>query len=171
VSGLASGHWLAPDAASTEGIAAAFSDSLPTIHEQALVVHLRGELGAGKTTWARGFLAARGVARVRSPTYSLLEIHELGELVVAHLDLYRLADPAEIDALGLADLDVPGTLWLVEWPERGGARLPDPDLVLHFADAGSGRALEAHARSGRALAWLRAATARWERVAPRGESR
>ncbi len=156
MSGLASERWLAPDPATTEAIAAAFSCSLPAIREQALVVHLCGELGAGKTTWARGFLAARGVARVRSPTYSLLEIHDLGELVVAHLDLYRLADPDETETLGLADLDVPGTLWLIEWPERGGARLPDPDLVLHFADAGSGRRLEASARSERAVAWLRA---------------
>jgi len=158
--------WLAPDPATTEAVAAALSCALPAIRERALVVHLCGELGAGKTTWARGFLAARGVARVRSPTYSLLEIHDLGALVVAHLDLYRLADPAEIDALGLADLDVPGTLWLIEWPERGGTRLPEPDLVLHFTDAGSGRRLEASARSERAVAWLRAARARGGAPAP-----
>jgi tRNA threonylcarbamoyladenosine biosynthesis protein TsaE len=171
VRSLAERIFLAPDAEATERIAAGFSRSVPLIPERALMVHLMGELGAGKTTWARGFLAARGIARVRSPTYTLLEIYRLPGLVVAHLDLYRLTHPDEIDALGLGDLDAAEHLWLVEWPERGIARLPDADLELRLtaessASAGDGtggaasrRSVAARARSIAASRWLEAAEA------------
>ena len=95
------------------------------------VIYLTGELGAGKTTFARGFLRELGVTEaVRSPTYTLLELHELGALTVLHIDLYRLRDPAELEPLGLREWARPGTLWLIEWPERGGGRLPKADLTL-----------------------------------------
>ena len=96
-----------------------------------VVVYLTGELGAGKTTLARGFLRELGVTEaVRSPTYTLLELHDLGGLTVLHIDLYRLRDPAELEPLGLREWARPGGLWLIEWPERGGGRLPPADLTL-----------------------------------------
>jgi tRNA threonylcarbamoyladenosine biosynthesis protein TsaE len=94
-------------------------------------IYLSGDLGAGKTTWVRGFLAACGVsAIVRSPTYTLIEFYELGDLTAVHLDLYRLQDESELEALGVRDWAQPGYLWLIEWPERGLARLPPADLCV-----------------------------------------
>jgi tRNA threonylcarbamoyladenosine biosynthesis protein TsaE len=97
------------------------------------VIYLTGDLGAGKTTFARGFLRALGVKEaVRSPTYALLELHELQSQTVLHIDLYRLRDEAELESLGLRDWARPKCLWLIEWPERAARRLPPADLVLTF---------------------------------------
>ena len=119
------------------------------------VVYLTGELGAGKTTFARGFLEALGVAgAVRSPTYTLLEFHEVPGLTVLHIDLYRLRDAAELESLGLRDWARPGCLWLIEWPERGEQRLPPPDLTLTFTVGAPAHDIEVLARSPRGEAWL-----------------
>ena len=101
------------------------------------VIYLRGDLGAGKTTLVRGLLRGLGYqAPVRSPTYTLIEPYEAVEPPVVHLDLYRLADPEELDYLGLRDLlERPG-LMLVEWPERGAGALPPADLELFIEDVG-----------------------------------
>jgi len=117
------------------------------------VVYLAGELGTGKTTLARGVLRALGhPGRVKSPTYALVESYPIAEgtRTLHHLDLYRLEGPAEVEALGLRDLD-PGDWLLVEWPERGGGRLPPADLVIGLAYAGAGRTvtLEAPTPVGR----------------------
>ena len=83
------------------------------------VVHLTGELGAGKTTFARAMLRSLGVqGAVKSPTYTLIESYNVDLGVVAHLDLYRLEDPAELEFLGFRDLQEESVLMLVEWPER-----------------------------------------------------
>ena len=119
------------------------------------VVYLEGELGAGKTTFARGFLNAAGVAgAVRSPTYTLLELHELEGLTLLHVDLYRLRDAAELESLGLRDWARPGCLWLIEWPERGGQRLPPPDLTLTFAVGAPAHDIHLRAASPLGQAWL-----------------
>ncbi len=121
------------------------------------IVHLSGELGAGKTTFARALLQALGVGeRVKSPTYSLIESYRLGELDVHHLDLYRLADPGELEWLGLGDLWESGALVLIEWPERGAGELPAPDLLLRLEHAGMRRRLDVVAVSPRASEWLAA---------------
>ncbi len=118
-----------PDEAATEALGAALARSLPTGVDRALSVHLQGDLGAGKTTLVRGFLRALGVTgAVRSPTYGLLEPYAVAGRAVLHLDLYRLAEPTEVEALGLRDHDEPGAVWLIEWPERGAAVLAPPDL-------------------------------------------
>jgi tRNA threonylcarbamoyladenosine biosynthesis protein TsaE len=120
-----------------------------------VVVYLEGELGAGKTTFARGFLHAAGVVgAVRSPTYTLLELHELAGLTLLHVDLYRLRDAAELESLGLRDWARPGCLWLIEWPERGGGHLPRPDLILTFAVGTPAHDLDVRAESPRGEAWL-----------------
>lgn len=119
------------------------------------VVYLRGELGAGKTTFARALLRALGVGeRVKSPTYSLIESYRIDALDIHHLDLYRIADPQELEWLGLAELADPAALLLVEWPERGGAALPAPDLILHLHHAAAARdlAIVANARGRKVLA-------------------
>ena len=114
------------------------------------VVFLEGDLGAGKTTFARALLGALGVGeRIKSPTYSLIESYRTGALDAHHLDLYRIADPGELEWLGLGDLFAGSALVIVEWPERGGDALPAPDLVLHLDHAGSRRELVAEARTAR----------------------
>ena len=98
-----------------------------------LVIALDGELGAGKTTLVGGFLQALGVrGAVRSPTYTLIEPYELGDRTVYHMDLYRLANPSELDMVAPRDLLHDGAVLLVEWSERGGAVLPKPDLRVRI---------------------------------------
>lgn len=131
----------------------------------ALKISLSGDLGAGKTCFARGFLQALGVKRaVRSPTYALLELYAATDLVgvpsgggVAHLDLYRLSEPDELEALGLTDFDRPGWVWLIEWPERVGARLPGADLEVQLQVTPEGRSLRMTARSALGEVWCEAA--------------
>ena len=107
------------------------------------VVFLRGELGAGKSTFARGVLRALGVqGTIKSPSYTLLETYELPAVTAVHLDLYRLQDPEELEHLGLPDYHRPGFLWLVEWPERGVGRLPEADLQFRFSMGADGHRIE-----------------------------
>lgn len=119
------------------------------------VIHLAGELGAGKTTFARALLRALGVGeRVKSPTYSLVESYRVGDLDIHHLDLYRIADAGELEWLGLPDLATATAVIVVEWPERGAGALPPPDLALELRHAGARRELLLTARSRRGRDWL-----------------
>jgi tRNA threonylcarbamoyladenosine biosynthesis protein TsaE len=122
--------------------------------EPGLVLYLQGELGAGKTTLARAIVQQLlPGARVKSPTYTLVESYATPRLVVHHLDLYRIADPEELVAIGVRDLASDGAVLLVEWPERGAGQLPAADVELVLAHAGDARqvALEARSRGGEAL--------------------
>ena len=115
------------------------------------VLYLRGELGAGKTTFARALLQALGAGeRIKSPTYSLLERYRAGGHDAFHLDLYRIATADELEYLGLDELRDPRAIVLVEWPERGVGALPAADLELALAHAGNGRKARLEACSPRA---------------------
>lgn len=129
------------DEGATEALGRALAGPLSRACRAApVVVSLVGPLGAGKTTLARGLLRGLGHAgRVRSPTFTLLEPYELASCTVVHLDLYRLADPAELDYLGLVDMLVPGSLVLVEWAARGGHRLPQADVRIRLDYDGDAR--------------------------------
>ncbi len=115
-----------------------FARRLQSSGARSLVIGLAGELGSGKTTWARAMLRGLGHrGRVPSPTYTLLEHYEVGDLTVVHLDLYRLAGDAELENLGLRDwLAHPDTWVVLEWPERAPALAMRCDLILEFADTG-----------------------------------
>lgn len=137
-------------------IGAALARGLPALDAAPLLLFLTGELGAGKTTLARGLLAALGVAGpVRSPTYTLVEVHTLPRMTIVHADLYRLTDPEELEALGLRDLHAPGHLWVVEWPERAAQALPAPDLQLRLAIEAAVHTVAVDSTSERGAAWLR----------------
>ena len=119
------------------------------------VVWLQGGLGAGKSTLARAFLRGLGVSgAIRSPTYTLVERYPIPEGEAAHLDLYRLADAAELDFLGLDALEAEATLWLVEWPERGRGGLPAPDLRIGLEVDGDGRVATLEPSTDAGRGWL-----------------
>jgi tRNA threonylcarbamoyladenosine biosynthesis protein TsaE len=106
-------------------------------------VSLSGELGAGKSTFARGVLRALGAqGAIKSPSYTLIEMYELPGVNAVHLDLYRLMDPSELEHLGLADYHEPGFLWLVEWPERAQGRMPSADLRFEFSIGNGGHRIQ-----------------------------
>jgi len=141
--------WLA-DADATDALGAQLARTRPVD----AVVHLHGDLGAGKSTLARALLRALGVqGAIRSPTYTLVERYPLADGGEAwHLDLYRISDAGELEFLGLDGAEV--RLWLVEWPERGAGALPMADLTVDLAMDGAGR--RARLRPGTAVgeAWL-----------------
>ncbi|MGD8708876.1 MAG: tRNA (adenosine(37)-N6)-threonylcarbamoyltransferase complex ATPase subunit type 1 TsaE [Ectothiorhodospiraceae bacterium] len=139
-----------PSAEHTEALGARIAAALPP----AMVVHLCGDLGAGKTTLVRGLLRALGHSgAVKSPTYTLVEPYELEGRRLFHLDLYRLADAEELEFIGLRDLLDGAAVLLIEWPERGAGVLPGPDLVVRLERDGKGRrvALEAPTARGEAV--------------------
>jgi tRNA threonylcarbamoyl adenosine modification protein YjeE len=115
------------DLAATDALGARIAASL-RIGE---AVALEGDLGAGKTTLARAILRALGVTEtVPSPTFTLVQSYDTPRLAVRHFDLYRVANEAEIDELGLEEALDEGAA-LIEWPERAGSRLPHN--ALHVA--------------------------------------
>lgn len=146
-----------PAAADTEALGGRMARALPSPGAAPVVLYLSGDLGAGKTTFARGFLAGLGVhGPVRSPTYTLLELYAAGALTVVHLDLYRLNHAGELEALGLREWARPEHVWLIEWPERGIGRLPHADLTLAFSVGAHGHDVKVSAASALGESWLSA---------------
>ena len=126
-----------------EAATLAFGQALLPLLSGPKLVYLHGDLGAGKTTLVRGILRALGHGgSVKSPTYTLLEPYEVGGRVVYHFDLYRIGDSEELDFIGMDELLDADALKLVEWPERGAGRLPDPDVDIHLSLEGEGRRVE-----------------------------
>jgi tRNA threonylcarbamoyladenosine biosynthesis protein TsaE len=140
------------DVEATESLARRFLRCLPA-DVAGWTVLLEGELGAGKSTFARALIKALGhTGAVPSPTYTLVEPYQLAEKIIYHIDLYRLSGEEELNDLGWTDLD--DGLKLIEWPGRvpSLARAADVEVALNYA--GSGRDARIRGLSGRGTALL-----------------
>lgn len=125
-----------------EAATLAFGEKLAAVLEPGLCITLSGELGSGKTTLARGIMRGLGyTGKVKSPTYTLVELYELSRLNLYHFDLYRFNNPQELMDAGFRDNFDGGNICLVEWPERAAGLLPQADLEISLVVESSGRRL------------------------------
>jgi tRNA threonylcarbamoyladenosine biosynthesis protein TsaE len=118
-----------PDETATAALAA----RIAAVARPADIIALKGDLGSGKTAFARAFIRACGSHdEVPSPTFTLVQVYDAGPTAIWHFDLYRIRAPEEAWELGIEDAFITG-ISLIEWPERLGPLLPDRRLELSFA--------------------------------------
>lgn len=121
----------------------AFGKMIAAACHHGSTIYLHGDLGSGKTTLTRGIVQGKGhIGHVKSPTYTLVEPYQLRDWQVNHFDLYRLADPEELEFIGIRDYFGERQLNIVEWPERGQGILPTADLEIELFYVSEQRRLE-----------------------------
>jgi len=121
----------------------------------AATLHLSGDLGAGKTAFARAFLRHCGVTgRIKSPTFALIEPYNVSRINFYHIDFYRFSDPREWADAGFRDLYQPDSILLIEWPEKAAGVLPEPDIHIQLTVQGDSRMAQLDARTARGTKWL-----------------
>ena len=113
----------------------------------AVVIYLEGDLGAGKTTLARGFIQTFGFDRVKSPTYSLVESYQNDIINIHHFDCYRRSDPEELEYIGIREYSDPGHIQLIEWAELGKGIIAPADLSIHITGEDNTRKLSIYTHS------------------------
>ena len=115
------------------------------------VIYLIGELGAGKTALAQGFIQSFGFERVKSPTYSLVESYQNKVINIHHFDCYRLNGPEELEYIGIRDYLSSGHLQLIEWPELGKGAIAEGDISITLSGDGNQRKIniKSHTETGK----------------------
>ena len=127
-----------------DGATVSFGMAAARASRPGAVFYLEGPLGAGKTTFARGFLTGLGhTGPVKSPTYTLVEPYSAGSLSIYHFDLYRVSDPEELELMGIRDYFDGSSVCLVERPDRGEGLISPPDVTVRISYSGSSRKAEA----------------------------
>ena len=147
-----------PDEAATERL----GTLLAPLIQPGMVIHLAGDLGAGKTTLVRALLRALGhQGPVKSPTYSLVEVYAISSLYLYHFDFYRFESPEEFLDAGLAEYFHDTAVCLVEWPEKAEGCAPSAHLRLGFHHAGVGRIVQAVGYSAKGTQCLKDLSTAW----------
>lgn len=140
-----------------EAAMVAFGNRIASVTQGHGVIFLEGDLGAGKTTLSRGIIRGLGhVGAVKSPTFTVVEPYEIGDIRAFHFDLYRLVDPEELEYMGIRDYFEGDALCLFEWPQKGAGILPKPDLTITISPQAGGRSLNLSSQSSRGEAWCAA---------------
>ncbi|HET7597559.1 MAG TPA: tRNA (adenosine(37)-N6)-threonylcarbamoyltransferase complex ATPase subunit type 1 TsaE [Burkholderiales bacterium] len=130
----------------------ALGNALAAALEPGTVIYLSGDLGTGKTTLARGLIRGLGYpGKVRSPTFTLVELYKFSKLYLYHFDFYRFGDPREWADAGFREYVTPESVCLVEWPEKAAGRLPEADVRIALSVEADGRRakIEANTEAGR----------------------
>jgi tRNA threonylcarbamoyladenosine biosynthesis protein TsaE len=152
-------EFLLADADATARLGAA----LATCLTPGLVIHLEGDLGAGKTTLVRALLRALGhTGPVKSPTYALVEVYVVSNLYLYHFDFYRFGSPEEFLDAGLDEYFRQDAVCLVEWPDKAAGFLPAADLRLCFQPHAGGRRLLPLAASAKGETCLKSLCQVWD---------
>ncbi|MBL0121576.1 MAG: tRNA (adenosine(37)-N6)-threonylcarbamoyltransferase complex ATPase subunit type 1 TsaE [Betaproteobacteria bacterium] len=143
---------------SDEAATLALGAAIARLLQPGVCIHLSGDLGAGKTTLSRGILRGLGFeGRVKSPTYTLVELYVVSKLNLYHFDFYRFSEPEEWNDAGFRDLFNGTNVCLVEWPEKAGELLPLPDLKILLAPSpstGRSATIQAYTPRGQSLVQL-----------------
>ncbi len=136
-----------------------FAEQLARVLLPGTVLTLQGDLGAGKTTLSRFIVHALGEqGPVTSPTYTIVEPHQIDDKLIYHFDLYRLENESELEELGFDEYFEEAFLNIIEWPERAGDSLPPVDLALeiNFAKEDDHRLFTLRAKSDKGQTMLTA---------------
>ncbi len=112
-----------------------------------IVIYLKGDLGAGKTTIARSFIQTFGFKRVKSPTYSLVESYQNQTTNIHHFDCYRLSDPEELEYIGIREYSQENHIQLIEWAELGNGVIQPADLIIKIDGKNNSRTLTINAQN------------------------
>ncbi|WP_251569399.1 tRNA (adenosine(37)-N6)-threonylcarbamoyltransferase complex ATPase subunit type 1 TsaE [Parasutterella muris] len=127
-------------------LAAVLLENKDEILSSGLNIRLCGDLGAGKTTLTRALLRALGFeGRVKSPTFTLLELYSIDGFTLNHFDFYRFEDPEEFEDAGFRENFGPGRVCVTEWTQKAEPLVPGADLMISLLPKDDGREVQVSA--------------------------